>query len=197
MFTLRKQALALALASMLIAPVALAGAPYPTRDTPKAMDLGALSSDRNSIVSVTVALKLRNTDAMMSLMQGLYTSGNPQYHHFLSTEQFQSRFAPTPATVNGVIQQFRAQGLEVRRISSNLLSVTGSQAAVERAFSVGLHTFEVPAHGDSPSYRFHAPTTAPQLAPVLAANVEGSWVWITALAIARISSTRPRVCGKT
>ena len=173
MFTLRKQALAFALASILVAPAVLAGAPYPTRDTPKAMDLGAQSSDRNSTITVTVALKLRNTDQMMSLMQGLYTSGNPQYHHFLSTEQFQSRFAPTAATVNNAMEQFRAQGLEVRRISSNLLSVTGSQAAMEKAFSVSLHTFEVPAHGDSPSYRFHAPATAPQLAPALAANVEG------------------------
>ena len=125
MFTLRKQALAFALASILVAPAVLAGAPYPTRDTPKAMDLGAQSSDRNSTITVTVALKLRNTDQMMSLMQGLYTSGNPQYHHFLSTEQFQSRFAPTAATVNNAMEQFRAQGLEVRRISSNLLSVTG------------------------------------------------------------------------
>lgn len=173
MFTLRKQALAFALASILIAPAVLAGAPYPTRDTPKAMDLGALSSERNSTVTVTVALKLRNSDEMMSLMQGLYTSGGPQYHHFLSTADFQARFAPTAETVNSAMEQFRAQGLTVTRLSSNLLSVSGSQAAMEKAFSVSLHTFEVPANGKNAGYRFHAPTTAPQMAPALAANVEG------------------------
>jgi kumamolisin len=173
MFTLRKQALALALASILVAPAVLAGTPYPTRDTPKAMDLGALSSNRDSTLTVTVALKLRNTDQMMSLMQELYASGGPQYHRFLTTDQFESRFAPTAATVNSAMQQFRAQGLQVTRIGGNLLSVSGSQAAMEKAFSVSLHTFEVPAQGRNPSYRFHAPTTAPQLAPTLAVNVEG------------------------
>ncbi|HEV2111134.1 MAG TPA: S53 family peptidase [Gammaproteobacteria bacterium] len=173
MRTLRKQALAFALASALIAPAVLAGAPYPTRETPKAVDLGTPSSERNATVTVTVALKLRNSDEMMSLMQGLYTKGNVQYHHFLSTADFQARFAPTVVTINSAMEQFRAQGLTVTRLSSNLLSVSGSQAAIEKAFSVSLHTFEVPANGKSAGYRFHAPTTAPQMAPSLAANVEG------------------------
>jgi subtilase family serine protease len=170
---LRKQALAFALASTLIAPTVLAGAPYPTRDTPKAIDLGAQSNTRAAAITVTVALKLRNADEMTNLMQGLYTKGSSQYHHFLSTAQFQSRFAPTAETVNNVTRQFQAQGLTVTRLSSNLLSISGSQAAIEKAFSVSLHTFEVPAYGQNAGYRFRAPTTAPQMAPALAANVEG------------------------
>ena len=170
---LRKQALALALAASIIAPAVLAGAPYPTRETPKAVDLGTPSTERNATVTVTVALKLRNTDEMMSLMQGLYSKGSPNFHRFLSTADFQARFAPTAETINSAMEQFRAQGLTVTRLSSNLLSVSGSQAAIEKAFSVSLHTFEVPANGKSAGYRFHAPTSAPQLTPSLAANVEG------------------------
>ena len=173
MRTLRKQALALALAMSFIAPLASAGNPYPTRETPKAMDLGAPSGVHNAVITVTVALKLRNGDEMMGLMQGLYTEGSPKYHQFLSTQQFQARFAPTAATVEKVTRQFQAQGLTVRRVSSSLLSVTGSQDAIEKAFNVSLHTFEVPANGANASYRFHAPTTAPQVSSAVAANVQG------------------------
>ena len=173
MLTLRKQAVALALAASFIAPVVLAGNPYPTRETPKAVDLGAPAGAHDAQITVTVALKLRNTAEMMSLMQGLYAKGSPDYHHFLTTQQFQARFAPTAATVDSVTRVFQAEGLTVSRLSSSLLSVSGTQAAIEKAFSVSLHTFEVPAHGGSAGYRFHAPTTAPQFAPVVAANVEG------------------------
>ena len=169
---LRKQAIAFALASILIAPAVLAGAPYPTKDTPKAVDLGSQSAS-NAIVTVTVALKLRDADDMQSLLQALYTSGGPQYHQFISADQFRARFAPTDATVQRAIKSFQAAGLQVTRVSSNLLSVTGPQAAVEKAFSVSLHTFEIPAHGNVGAYRFHAPSSAPQVEPTLAADVQG------------------------
>ena len=173
MRTLRKQALVLALAASLIAPVALAGAPFPTKDTPKAVDLGHMTGAENAVITVTVALKLHNTDEMMSLMQGLYTKGSPDYHHFLTTQQFQARFAPSAEAVGRVTQQFSAQGLKVTQLSSSLLSVSGSQAAIEKAFSVSLHSYSVAAHGDTAGYRFHAPDTAPKFAASITGDVEG------------------------
>ena len=173
MRTLRKQALALALASSLIAPAVLAGTAFPTRNTPQAVDLGHMASPAGASITVTVALKLRNTDEMMNLMQGLYAKGSPQYHRFLSTAQFQSRFAPSAAAVDRVTRQFRSQGLTVTRISSSLLSVSGSQTAIEKAFSVSLHNYSVAAHGDSAGYRFHAPDTAPKFAASIAGDVQG------------------------
>ncbi|HEV2332944.1 MAG TPA: protease pro-enzyme activation domain-containing protein, partial [Gammaproteobacteria bacterium] len=173
MLTLRKQALALALASLCIAPAALAGTAFPTRDTPKAVDLGHMASPAGASLTVTVALKLRNPDEMMSLVQSLYTKGSPQYHRFLSTAEFQSRFAPTAATVASVEQQFRSQGLSVTQLSSSLLSVSGSQAAIEKAFSVSLHSYSVAAHGDTAGYRFHAPDVAPTFSAALAGSVQG------------------------
>src|SRR5262249_36746694 len=154
---LRKHALALALAASFVAPLASAGTPYPTRETPKAVDLGAPAGAHTASITVTVALKLRNADQMSSVMQSLYTQGSPQFHHFLSTAEFQARFAPSRETVKRTMAQFEAKGLKVTQISSGLLSVTGSQAVIEKAFSVSLHTFEVPAQGRNGAYRFHAP----------------------------------------
>ncbi|HEV2320763.1 MAG TPA: protease pro-enzyme activation domain-containing protein, partial [Gammaproteobacteria bacterium] len=173
MRTLRKQALAVALASSLIAPAVLAGTAFPTRETPRAVDLGHMASAAGANITVTVALKLRNTDEMMNLMQGLYAKGSPQYHRFLTTDQFRSRFAPSAATVDRVSQQFQSQGLTVTRIGSSLLSVSGSQAAIEKAFSVSLHSYSVAAHGDTAGYRFRAPATAPKFAASIAADVQG------------------------
>ncbi|HEY4127222.1 MAG TPA: S53 family peptidase [Gammaproteobacteria bacterium] len=169
MHTLRKQALAVALASVFITAAAGA-APYPTHETPKAMDLGTA---HEADVSVTVALKLRNSDEMTSLMQKLYTDGSPQYHQFLSTQQFQARFAPTSTTVTKVTREFESRGLKVTRVSSGLLEVSGSQSAIEKAFSVNLHSFAVPAHGSARGYSFHAPTVAPKLPSSLTASVQG------------------------
>ncbi len=172
MFMLRKQALALAIAAAVLVPVANAAAPYPTKDTPMALDLGHRDAAGPNI-SVTVALKWRNTDEMMSLMQGLYTKGSPEYHHFLNSQQFYARFAPTDETVRNATQALSAAGLTVTRLDGNLLRATGSQTAIEKAFGVSLHSFEIPAHGASAAYRYHAPTAAPQMTPSLAANVRG------------------------
>ncbi|HEY1991754.1 MAG TPA: protease pro-enzyme activation domain-containing protein, partial [Gammaproteobacteria bacterium] len=173
MFSLRMNALAVALAALSIAPMASAGTPYPTRETPKAVDLGVPAGTQDSSITVTVALKLRNTGQVDELMHSLYTPGSSQYHHFLSTADFQARFAPSPATVTKTMAAFEAQGLKVTRLSSGLLRVSGSQAAIEKAFRVSLHTFEVPAQGHNGSYRFHAPTTAPTLNASLGDSVVG------------------------
>ncbi len=173
MLTLRKQALALALASSFIAPAVFASAPFPTKDTPKAMDLGHLNAATGSNLTVTVALKLRNTDEMMNVVQSLYTEGGAQYHKFLSSQQFNDRFGPTDATVNSAMKSLSAAGLTVTRLDGNLLKVSGPQAAIEAAFGVSLHSFEIPAHGRVGAYRYYAPTAAPKLNPVLAANVRG------------------------
>ena len=170
MFTLRKQVLALALAALYLAPAAFAGAPYPTAATPKALDLGAQSGAQ---VTVTVALKLRNAEQMTDLMQDLYTPGSPQFHQFISPQQFHAQFGPSDVTVQTVTNRFQAAGLTVTRLTGNLLRVSGPQAAVEKAFSVSLHTFEIPAHDSTSAYRFRAPNRAPQMEPTVAANVQG------------------------
>lgn len=173
MFMLRKQVLALALASLFIAPAVFAGAPFPTKDTPKAVDLGHLNTAAGTNLTVTIALKLRNSDEMMSLVQSLYAEGGSQYHQFLDSQQFNDRFGPTDATVKNAMQALSAAGLTVTRLGGNLLKASGSQAAIEAAFGVSLHSFEIPAHGRMGAYRYYSPTSAPKLSPALAANVRG------------------------
>ena len=138
--------------------VAQAGVPYPTKETPSAIDLGPLSAQGpNAPLSVTVALRLRNLDAAEALLRAVSTPGDPQYRQFLSADEFVARFAPSKSDVAKVIAGFAQHGLTAEQTTATTLKVTGTPAAIERAFAVTLHTYRVPAHGDAPSYTYHAP----------------------------------------
>jgi len=137
---------------------ARAALPYPDAATPKAIDVGALEVQSGATpLSITVALRLSNLNEAENLLKSLSTPGNPQFHQFLTADQFVARFAPASADVAKVIATLNKYGLTVERTTATTLKVTGLPADMERAFAVSLHSFEVPAHGNVPGYTFHAP----------------------------------------
>jgi subtilase family serine protease len=143
---------------------AFAGIPYPSKETPKAVDAGALTSSAGAAAqTVTIAMKLHDLEGAQALFQAISTQGNPKFHQFLSTEEFQARFAPTAADVAAITASLSKFGLSVARTSTTTLSVTGSAASLERAFSVSLHQFNVAGHGTTPGYSFHRPVGAVQV----------------------------------
>jgi kumamolisin len=147
--------------------------PYPSATIPAPADLGTAQAVLgNSTITVSVALPLRDTASAQALLESMYTSGSPQYRHFLSSPQFNAEFGPTDATVAQVTRRFESQGLQVTRASSTLLKVTGSLSAVESAFSVSLHAYQVAASKGAPSYLYRAPTSAPQVAADIAPSVQ-------------------------
>lgn len=143
--------------------------PFPTRDTPKPIDRGAFSSQ--STLTVTVALRLRNSDEAEVLLNAVHTPGNAKFHQFLTPEQFDQKFSPAPAEVAKVIAHFAKLGLTAERSTSTTLTVKGDAAAFERAFNVSLHSFEVPAHGRNAGYSFHAPLTRPTVPDEISSSV--------------------------
>jgi kumamolisin len=133
-------------------------APYPSAQTPAAVDLGALQVRAPATsISVTVALALPDLEAAENLLASVSTPGDPQYHHFLTAEEFTARFAPTKSTVAGVVAALEKYGLTAEQTTATTLRVTGMPADIERAFAVSLHSYEVPAHGAAASYTYHAP----------------------------------------
>jgi subtilase family serine protease len=65
------------------------GVPYPSAATPKAIDRGALRTQLvTKPISVTLALSLRKINEAENLLKSLHTPGDPQFHQFLTTEQF-------------------------------------------------------------------------------------------------------------
>ncbi|MGO9803311.1 MAG: protease pro-enzyme activation domain-containing protein [Steroidobacteraceae bacterium] len=150
-------------------------APYPRAGlAPDTVDLGrtdAVAADQQ--ISVTVSLRLSNSEQLEPLLQSIYAQGSPQFHRFLSTQEFQQRFAPSAATIAAVTQHLQAAGLTVTRSATAHLKASGSPAAIERAFGVQLHSYQVPAIADAPGYGYHAPLSEPQLPATVAGSVRG------------------------
>ncbi|MGC1107183.1 MAG: S53 family peptidase [Candidatus Acidiferrales bacterium] len=141
-------------------PTQRVAVPYPTTATPKAIDRGALTTVSGTTpLSVTVALRLRDLNDAENVLKALYTQGDPQFHQFLTAGQFVARFAPTQADVAKVIAALHKYGLTAQQTTATTIKATGLPADMERAFSVSLHSYEVPAHDNAPGYLFHAPLT--------------------------------------
>ncbi|WP_161974647.1 S53 family peptidase [Piscinibacter terrae] len=150
---------------------ASAGMPFPHAGTPQPQDAGALSLARgNGTMTVTVALKLRQTDELERLVRDLHTPGHASFHRFLTPAQFQERFAPSRDTVDQAIAHFHQAGLSATLEAGSLLRVTGSTTAMEKAFNVQLHAFDVAAHGKSGGYRFRAPVGEPSVSSAAVAS---------------------------
>jgi kumamolisin len=168
--TLSKYLLAAAFAASL-AGVASA-APYPHGAAPAAADLGdSAAVEANTLITVTVSLKLSNSEELDPLVQALYTPGSPQYRQFLTPEQFQARFGPSAASIAAVTREFTAAGLSVTRTATAQLHVTGTAAQLEKEFGVQLHTFQAAATAETPAYLYRKPMSAPRLPGAVADSV--------------------------
>ena len=162
------------LAGALAAALAANAAPYPHGGTPAAIDLGAMTAvDRNAQMSVTLALKLSNSEQLEQLVESVYTQGSPRYHQFLSAQEFRDQFGPSADTIATVTRYFEAAGLQVTRSSTAQLRITGSAAAIERAFAVQLHSYAVEATATTPAYQYRAPLAEPQLDSSIAGSLHG------------------------
>src|ERR1700733_12149201 len=149
------------------------GAPYPSAATPAPLDLGAAQVVLgNQSITVSVALPLRDSAGAQALLEATYTAGSAQYRHFLTSQEFNAQFGPTDATVAQVTNRLQSQGLQVTRASTTVLKVSGSMSAVETAFGVSLHSYDVPTAAGVPGYRYRAPTSAPQVAADIASSVQ-------------------------
>jgi subtilase family serine protease len=166
---LARTTLIAAAAVLALGATAAQAVPFPTAATPAPRDIGHAT---DAAMTVTVMLKSRDEAGMNQLAAQLYTPGHPQFHQFLSAEQFHQRFDPSAASVSAATTYFRQHGLTVRQ-EGNLLHVTGAAASHEAAFGVALHQFEVPAHGKNAAFRFHAAMAPAKIgSPAVAALVE-------------------------
>ena len=148
-------------------------APVLTNTKPTAVDLGAAEYVAGqSQMSVTVVLKLRNTDQIESQLKGIYTAGGPNFRKFLTSQEFSAKFGPTPESIARVTQHFQKDGLRVTQLTGTHLSVSGNTAAIQAEFGVQLHAFEAAATDATPAYTFRSPVGSPQIAPAIADAVQ-------------------------
>jgi subtilase family serine protease len=130
MFGIRRSAVAAALwACSLIALPLAAAAETPAKISPAS---GAENADFD------VYFPLRNGTVVRALIDAQIRPGSPQYHRWLTPQQFQRRFGPTEATIARVTAELAARGLKVTDHNGQQLHVAGTAAAVSLAFHVAL-----------------------------------------------------------
>ena len=108
---------------------------------------------------LAIGLPLRNQEALTDLIQQLYDPASPNYHQYLTLEQFTEQFGPTEQDYQKVIAFAKWNGLKVAGTSANrvLLDVRGSVADIEKAFQVTMRTYRHPTEARD----FFAPDTEP------------------------------------
>lgn len=149
---------ALTVALTLACATAMA-APFPTKDTPAARDIGPSTLSQ---VTFTVALKNRHLPELRRLIEEQHTPGHARFRQFLTPAQFDAQFGPETEAAQKAAAYFIQAGMTVRR-RGLLLDIAGSPKAIKAALGVELRDFEVSAHGKSGAYRFHAPSGEPAI----------------------------------
>ena len=108
---------------------------------------------------LVINLPLRNEDALDTLLQQIYDPQSPNFHHFLSSQQFTDSFSPSQQDYDTVVAWAKAKGLQVTATTGNrrLVEVDAPAGTINRAFNVLLKTYR-----DTQNARtFHAPDREP------------------------------------
>lgn len=119
--------------------------------------IGQLPED--TTLNLAIGLPLRNTEALSNLLEQMYDPASPNYHHYLTPEQFTEQFGPTEEDYQKVIDFAKARGLVIIGQHPNrmLLDVRGNASDVENAFQVTLRTY----HNPTENRDFYGPDTDP------------------------------------
>jgi uncharacterized repeat protein (TIGR01451 family) len=117
-------------------------------------------------VWLAIGLPVPNPAALDAFLQQLYDPASPNYHKYLTPEQFTQRFGPTEKDYQAVVDFAQASGMQVEHKHPNrmLLDVTGAAGDIEKAFQVILRVYQHPTENRT----FFAPDVEPSVPAGLA-----------------------------
>jgi subtilase family serine protease len=112
-------------------------------------------------LNLAISLPLRNEAVLDAFLQELYKPGSPNYHKYLTPQQFTEQFGATEQDYNRVIRYALRNGLTIRAMSSNrlLLDVSGSAEAVQKMLRMSIRIYRHPLQ----DRMFFAPDAEPQI----------------------------------
>ncbi len=121
--------------------------------------VGQLATDQR--LSLALSLPLRNQSELDDLLQQIYDRQSPNYHHYLSVQEFTARFGPTESDYAAVIQFVESNGLTVIDKPGNrlVLNVEAPASTIEQAFHVSLNVYQHPTEART----FYAPDREPTM----------------------------------
>jgi subtilase family serine protease len=104
-----------------------------------------------------------------TLLAGLQNPKSPNFHHFLTPQEFGLRFGPTDQDVADAANWLKSFGFRIEEIGNGKLWInfSGNVQQVERAFQTNIRQYEV--HGEI----HHANATDPSIPRALSGLVQG------------------------
>jgi Pro-kumamolisin, activation domain/Bacterial Ig-like domain (group 3) len=109
--------------------------------------------------------------ALRQLLDGQQSVSSPNFHQWLTPEQFGAQFGPAPADVQTVTTWLLSQGFKINRVSSGMtvIEFDGTAGQVRNAFHTQMHRYMV--NGQERTANASDPQIPAALAPVVAGIV--------------------------
>jgi subtilase family serine protease len=110
-------------------------------------------------LNLAIGLPYRNKDVLAHSLQQIYDPANPNYHHYLTPNEFTAMFGPTEQDYQAIIAFAKANGLTVKGThpTRTLLDVEAPVTTIERVFHVKMYVYQHPVE----KRKFFAPATEP------------------------------------
>ncbi|HLX55644.1 MAG TPA: S53 family peptidase, partial [Ktedonobacteraceae bacterium] len=123
-------------------------------------------------LNLSLGLQPPNTAALNALLGSIYDPQSPQFHQYLTPDQFEALFAPTPDEAQQVVSYLQSQGMTVTNVASNnmLIDASGTVAQVEQAFSTTINNYQL---GSQVFYANATPPVVPAAISQLITSIGG------------------------
>jgi hypothetical protein len=124
--------------------------------------------DGSNRLNLAIGLPIRNKPALSGLIVELYNPASPNYHHYLTPQEFAARFGPREQDYETLVEFANANGFSVTHRHPNrlLLDVNASVTDLQKAFHLNMKVYPHPTE----ARKFYAPDAEPSLdlaAPVV------------------------------
>ena len=93
---------------------------------------------------MSIGLALRNQNQLGAFLQNLYNPSSPNFHQYLTQDEFEQRFGSTIVQRQAVIDYVTRQGFTVTQVYPDLIDFSGSVSQAERVFGVAINDYRGP-----------------------------------------------------
>jgi subtilase family serine protease len=103
------------------------------------------AEDQAAPLTVTVWLKQHNEAALDALLQQMYDKSSPNYHHWLTMDQYRAQFAPSAQDVAAVSKHLAQYNLRVSSVDkfNHFVRAQGRVGDAQRAFNTHINRMMV------------------------------------------------------
>ena len=95
-------------------------------------------------ISFMVYLPLRDRASLQGLLVQQQDASSPNYHAWLTPDQFNDRFGPTQDAITAAVSELQNEGFTVEGVLGRAIRVSGTAAQVQQAFSARLMSVQAP-----------------------------------------------------